>query len=64
MGTGLVILLAVVLQFAFAFIGFGAPVVGVLHGANAIVVAWLGWHAAAVAGSAEPVAAREAAAVS
>ncbi len=37
-----ILFLAVVLQFVFAFTAFGAPVVGVLHGANAIAIAWLG----------------------
>lgn len=32
----------IVLQIAFAFIAFGAPVVGMLHGLNAFVLAGLG----------------------
>jgi hypothetical protein len=40
------VLLAVVLQWVFAFASFAAPVVGVLHGGNAIAIAWLGWRAA------------------
>lgn len=34
--------LAIVLQVTFAFIAFGAPVVGLLHGLNAFVVLGLG----------------------
>jgi hypothetical protein len=45
------VFLAVLLQWVFAFISFSAPVVGLLHGGNAIAIAWFGWHAASVAGS-------------
>jgi hypothetical protein len=54
--------LAVVLQFVFAFVSFGAPVVGVLHGGNAILIAWLGWRVAKQA-LLEPATPAEAAAV-
>lgn len=40
------ILLDVVVQIAFAFTAFGAPVVGMFHGLNALLLAWLGYHAA------------------
>jgi hypothetical protein len=40
------ILLDVVVQIAFAFGAFGAPVVGMFHGLNALLLAWLGWTAA------------------
>ncbi|HET8560319.1 MAG TPA: hypothetical protein VFL69_07355 [Marmoricola sp.] len=40
------VLLDVVLQIALAFIAFAAPVVGMLHGLNALFLAWLGWNAA------------------
>jgi hypothetical protein len=43
----------VVLQIAFAFIAFGAPVVGVLHGLNAFVLAGLGVMAVRAASTAE-----------
>lgn len=52
------VLLAVVLQWVFAFGSFAAPVVGFLHGGNAIAIAWLGWHAASVAGASGPAAAQ------
>ena len=39
----------VVLQIAFAFIAFGAPLVGLLHGLNAFVLAGLGIMAARAA---------------
>lgn len=45
------ILLDVVLQIAFAFMAFGAPVVGLLHGLNAFILAGLGIVAARRAGS-------------
>lgn len=38
--------LAIVLQVTFAFIAFGAPVVGLLHGLNAFVVLGLGAYSA------------------
>lgn len=40
------IVLDIVLQIALAFTAFGAPVVGMLHGLNALFLAWLGWNAA------------------
>ena len=40
------VLLDIVLQVALAFTAFGAPVVGLLHGLNALFLAWLGWNAA------------------
>ncbi len=40
------VLLDIVLQIALAFTAFGAPVVGILHGLNALFLAWLGWTAA------------------
>lgn len=40
------ILLDVVVQIAFAFGAFGAPVVGMFHGLNALFLAWLGWTTA------------------
>lgn len=39
------ILLDVVVQIAFAFTAFGAPVVGMFHGLNALLLAWLGFTA-------------------
>jgi hypothetical protein len=40
------VLLDIVLQVVLAFTAFGAPVVGLLHGLNALFLAWLGWTAA------------------
>jgi hypothetical protein len=40
------VLLDVVLQIALAFIAFGLPVMGMLHGLNALFLAWLGWNTA------------------
>ncbi len=40
------VLLDVVVQVALAFVSFGAPIVGILHGVNALLLAWLGWVAA------------------
>jgi hypothetical protein len=40
------ILLDVIVQIVFAFSAFGAPVVGMFHGLNALLLAWLGWTAA------------------
>ncbi|MGN6575951.1 MAG: hypothetical protein ACTHKG_09695 [Nocardioides sp.] len=40
------ILLDVIVQIAFAFGAFGAPVVGMFHGLNALFLAWLGWNTA------------------
>jgi len=40
------VLLDVVFQIALAFTAFGAPVVGLLHGLNALFLAWLGWTTA------------------
>ena len=57
------VLLAVVVQVVLGIVSFGAPVVGALHGINALAIAWLGWHAATVARGADPgVSAYEAAA--
>ena len=39
------ILLDVIVQIAFAFGAFGAPVVGMFHGLNALFLAWLGYTA-------------------
>lgn len=56
------ILLDVVFQVMIAFVAFGAPVVGMLHGLNALFLAWLGWAAARRVGSAAaPVSRRDAA---
>ena len=49
--------LAVVLQITFAFIAFGAPVVGLLHGLNAFVVLGLAAYSARRAQMAEPASA-------
>jgi hypothetical protein len=49
------IFLAVLLQWVVAIISFSVPGLGVIHGANAILIAWLGWHAAKVVGGAEVV---------
>jgi hypothetical protein len=40
------ILLDVIVQIAFAFGAFGAPVIGMFHGLNALFLAWLGWTTA------------------
>jgi hypothetical protein len=57
------VLVTVVIQVVLGLVSFGAPVVGALHGLNAFAIAWLGWHAAKVAGDAGPkVATYEAAA--
>jgi hypothetical protein len=40
------VLIDVVVQVALAFIAFGAPVMGMLHGLNALLLAWLGFTAA------------------
>ncbi len=47
------VFLAVLFQWVIAIVSFGVPGLGFLHGANAIVIAWLGWHTAKVAGKAE-----------
>jgi hypothetical protein len=39
------ILLDVVVQIAFAFGAFGAPAIGMFHGLNAFLLAWLGYTA-------------------
>ena len=39
------ILLDVIVQIAFAFGAFGAPAVGIFHGLNAFLLAWLGYTA-------------------
>jgi hypothetical protein len=41
----LFVLLDIVLQVALAFTAFGAPIVGLLHGLNALFLAWLGFAA-------------------
>ena len=48
-------LLAVALQITFAFIAFGVPVVGMLHGLNAFVVLGLAEYSARRAATAEAV---------
>jgi hypothetical protein len=55
--------LAVLLQFVFAFTAFSAPIVGVLHGGNAIAIAWLGIRVAKQGRVTETAAAPEGAAV-
>jgi hypothetical protein len=40
------VFLAVLFQWIIAILAFGIPGLGFLHGANAILVAWLGWRAA------------------
>ena len=40
------VFLAVLFQWVIAIASFGVPGLGFLHGANALLVAWLGWHAA------------------
>ena len=47
------VFLAVLFQWVIAIVSFGVPGLGFLHGANALVIAWLGWHAAKVAGGSE-----------
>lgn len=47
------VLLDVVVQIALAFVSFGAPVVGTLHGLNAFVLAMLGVLAARRVAAAE-----------
>lgn len=47
------VFLAVLFQWFIAIVSFGVPGLGFLHGANAIAIAWLGWHAAKVAGEVE-----------
>ena len=37
---------AVLLQVIVAIVAFSSPLVGAIHGLNALVIAWLGWHAA------------------
>jgi hypothetical protein len=58
------ILVDVIVQIVFAFAGFGAPVLGMFHGLNALLLAWLGYAAGRRAdiGIADP-SYREAAAV-
>lgn len=46
------ILVDVIVQIAFAFGAFGAPVVGMFHGLNALFLAWLGYTAARRVGTA------------
>jgi hypothetical protein len=41
---------AVLVQYVVAIVSFGVPVLGLVHGVDAILIAWLGWHAAKVAG--------------
>jgi len=45
--------LAVLFQWVIAIVSFVAPGFGFLHGANALVIAWLGWRVAKQAGVAE-----------
>jgi hypothetical protein len=45
------ILVDVIVQIAFAFGAFGAPVVGMFHGLNALFLAWLGYTAGKRAGT-------------
>jgi hypothetical protein len=53
---------AVLFQWVIAIVSFETPGLGLLHGANAIVIAWLGWRVAKQAGAAdETMAAAEAA---
>jgi hypothetical protein len=40
------VFLAVLFQWVIAIASFGIPGLGFLHGANALLVAWLGWRAA------------------
>ncbi len=40
------VLLDVVVQVLVAFASFGAPIIGILHGVNALLLAWLGYAAA------------------
>jgi hypothetical protein len=49
----------VVLQIALAFVAFGAPVVGALHGANALALLAVAGIAARKAAEPQPVAATE-----
>jgi hypothetical protein len=37
---------AVLFQWVIAIVSFETPGLGVLHGANALVIAWLGWRVA------------------
>lgn len=46
------VLVAVVFQVVIGIVAFSAPAAGALHGLNALAIAWLGWHAAKVAGGA------------
>ena len=49
------ILLAVVVQIALVFISFGVPILGALHGMNALVIVGLAINAARKAQSVAPV---------
>jgi lipopolysaccharide export LptBFGC system permease protein LptF len=51
------VLLAVVVQWVLAFISFGVPAIGILHGLNAFVVMGLAGTAATRAGRAAPASA-------
>lgn len=44
------VFVAVLFQVVIGIVSFSAPAAGALHGLNALVIAWLGWHAAKVAG--------------
>ncbi len=44
---------AVVLQVVLGVLGEDLPALGLLHGLLALGIAWLGWHAATVAGATE-----------
>ncbi len=48
-----ILLGAVVLQVLLGVLGEDLPALGLLHGLLALGVAWLGWHAASVAGAEE-----------
>jgi hypothetical protein len=47
------VFLTVLIQVVLGIVSFGVPGLGALHGLNALAIAWLGWHAAKVAGAAE-----------
>lgn len=40
------VFLAVLVQWIVAIVSFSVPGLGVVHGINALVIAWLGWRAA------------------
>lgn len=47
------VFLAVLVQVVGGIAAFSTPAIGAIHGLNALAIAWLGWHAAKVAGSVE-----------